>query len=295
MATDLNVQAWDKTPALNDNSDSTIGDIDDDIAPNTLDDKQRGIMAAIARYIDDVGGALEAGGTANALTVTTNQGISASHLTDGYALVVRAADANTSGTVTIAVDSLSAVAIKTADGGNPDVGQITDEMFLLLFYDGTNGYFRAANLNTVTDTSSLGAVDASFLAHKNGTSQTISSSDETAVTFGTESYDVGSYYNTSTSRWTPPAGYALINASVIFTASPSTTPDRYTIKLMKNGSLHRQNRVVWDSSASFSASLSTIESVNGTDYFSIAVDAAFDNSYSVSGTVTESWFSGTMV
>ncbi len=296
MGTSLNLQAWSKTPALNDNIDSTIGDIDDDIAPDTLDDKQRGFMAALAKFADDIGGALAAGGTADALTVTTNQDISDAHLTDGYCLVVRATAANTATSVTIAVDGLGAKAIKTNEGGNPAIGQITNGMFLLLFYDGTAGEFRAANLNTaVAAASNSGANSASFLATKGGTAQTISQTGAVAVTFGTESFDVGSYYNTSTYRWTPPAGYAVIHAHLTIRTSPPVNPDRYTLKLYKNGSLYRQAQTVTNVSSDFTASITTVESVSGSDYFSVYVDASYDSSYSIRGATNESWFCGTMV
>jgi len=295
LGTALNLQAWSKTPALNDNVDSTIGDIDDEIAVTALDDKQCGFMAALAKYADDIGGALLAAGTANALTVTTNQAIDSAHLTDGFALVVRTASANSSTTVTIAVDGLSAKAIKTAEGGNPAVGQITSGMHLLLFYNSTAGNFRAANLNAVSDTATLGAADASFSAHMNGTDQTISTSGATLLEFDTESFDVGSYFNTSSYRWTPPAGYAMISLGVMLATSPTISPNRYTLKLYKNGALHKQAQIIVDESWDYSTSIITMESVNGTDYFQAYVDSFLDDSYTVSGATTDSWFCGTMV
>lgn len=252
-------------------------------------------MAALAKFADDIGGALLASGTANALTVTTNQAISESHLTDGYALVVRAASANSSTTVIIAVDGISAKAIKTAEGGNPAVGQITSGMHLLLFYNATAGNFRAANLNSASAVTTLGASTASFLAHKNGTDQTISSAAATQVTFPTESYDVGPYYTTSSSRWTPPAGYALISVCINIDTSPPVGAERYTLKLYKNGSLYRQAQFIADETWDYFASITTIESVNGSDYFQVYVDSVFDSSYTVYGASTDSWFCGTMV
>jgi hypothetical protein len=295
MPTALNLQAWSKTPALNDNIDSTIGEIDDDIPVDALDDKQRGIMAALAKFADDIGGALAAAGSANALEVTTNQAISEAHLTDGYALVVRATAANDSTTVTIAVDGTSAKAIKTADGGLPTVGQITDGMYLMLFFDATADEFRAANLNAVSDTSTSGSSLSSFRAHKNGSNQTISSNGPTKLTFGTEAFDEGSDYNTSTSTWTPPAGTALIHVQAMIRTSPPQDPDRYSLKLYRNGSLYRQSQIITNESEDFSLWLTTIEQVSGSDAFTVYVEAAYDSSYSVRGGSDESWFCGTMV
>ena len=289
MATALNLQAWSTTPASNSGADSTIGTIDNDQAATKVDDWQRELMAAVARYIDDVGGALVAGGTADALTVTTNQVLSEAHVTDGLFLPIRATAANTSTTVTFAPDTLTARNIKCADGTAPAVGQITNGMMLLLYYNATASEWRAANLGAVVATSSQGSATSSFLAHKNGTDQSISTTAATKITWGTEVYDVGS--DLASSTWTPPSGTVLIIANVTIN---SLTSGSFELKLYKNGVEYQA--VPWPSqSSTFSVPLQIIDTANGTDTYEIYADSSSDASYSVEGDSTDTWFCGTMV
>jgi len=293
VATALNVQAWSTNPASNSGADSTIGTIDNDQAATKVDDWQRGNMAAIAKYIDDVGGALVAGGTADALTVTTNQVLSQSHVTDGLMLAVRATAANTSTTVTFAPDSLTAAPIKCADGTAPAVGQIADGTMLLLFYNATAGEWRAANLGAVVATSSQGSATASFLAHKNGSDQSVSTTAATKVTFGTEVFDVGSKFASST--WTPPSGTVLIHASVTIDTA-ITTASTFELKLYKNASFYKS--VGYEANftySPFSLVLSIIDTAGGSDTYEIYIDSGTNSSYTVEGDSTDTWFCGTMV
>src|SRR5581483_929483 len=103
MGTSLNPQAWSTTPGNNGNSDSSINFAEGMVA-SAVDDSARGLMAAIKNYVLDNGGALVAGGSPNALTVTTRQNLSAGQLTGGLELTVQAASTNTSATVTLAPD-----------------------------------------------------------------------------------------------------------------------------------------------------------------------------------------------
>lgn len=293
MGTALNLQAWSTSPASNSGADSTIGTIDNDQAATKVDDWQRSTMAAIAKYIDDVGGALAAGGSANALTVTTNQALSESHVTDGLMLAIRATAANTSTTVTFAPDSLTARNIKCADGTAPAVGQITNGLMLLLFYNATAAEWRAANLGATVTTSSQGSSTCSFLAHKNGSDQSISTTAATKVTFGTEVFDTGSKFATST--WTPVSGVVLIHASVTINTA-GASPSTYELKLYKNGSLYKSvGYEAYSAYSPFSLVLSIIDTAGGSDTYEIYIDSGSDSSYSVEGDATDTWFCGTMV
>ena len=101
------VQYWSTTPASNATADSDITSSDSQ-SPATLDDNVRSIMAGVAKFADDMGGKLSAGGTANALTVTTNQVLVSAQITDGLRLAIKATADNTSTTVTFAPDGLTA-------------------------------------------------------------------------------------------------------------------------------------------------------------------------------------------
>ena len=95
MGTALNESAWSTTPASNDGADSTIGTVANTSSPTSVDDWVRGQMASRARARLDQGGALVAGGTSTALTVTTNQALSSPHIANGLRLCVRTASAAT--------------------------------------------------------------------------------------------------------------------------------------------------------------------------------------------------------
>lgn len=98
---------WSTTAATNDDVDSTIN-WQEGQAPRTVNNSARGMMAAIAKWRDDMSGNLVTGGTSTAYTLTTNQAHTA--LTDGY--MVRARMDETSGAApTLNVDSLGAKAI----------------------------------------------------------------------------------------------------------------------------------------------------------------------------------------
>ncbi len=148
MGTTENVQAWSKTAATNSTADAGINWAEGQ-DPATVNNSARGMMAALKKYAEDTGGALVAGGSANALTVTTKQVLSSGHLADGLTLQIEAASDNTSATVTFAPDSLTAANIKRADGSALAIGSIKSGMRLILCYDAGASEWRCANIAPV--------------------------------------------------------------------------------------------------------------------------------------------------
>ena len=148
MATAMNVSAWSMTAASNDGADSTIGTVADGSAPNTVDNWTRGVMAAVRRYADDVGGAPAAvGGTANAITITTNRAISSAHQAAGFSIRFKAAGTNND-TVTVAVDGLSAQPLERVDGSALSPGDIVSGGIYDIAFNTTNsGYTLMTGLN----------------------------------------------------------------------------------------------------------------------------------------------------
>jgi hypothetical protein len=145
MATAENVEAWSTTAATNSSADSSINWAEGQ-DPATVNNSARSMMAAQAKHEDDQGGGLAAGGTANALTVTTNQVLSSGHVTAGLRLLLRATADNTSATVTFAPDGLTAANIKRADGSALAVGSIKSGMYLDLVYNSGSSEWRCANI-----------------------------------------------------------------------------------------------------------------------------------------------------
>lgn len=144
MATALNVSAWSTTAASNDGADSTIGTVANTSAPNVVDDWVRGIMASVKKYVLDTDGGITAGGTANALTITTNRVISSGHQAAGFSVRFKAGATNT-GAATVAVDGLSAVSIKRINGDALGAGDIISGAIYDIAFDGTNYQLLGAN------------------------------------------------------------------------------------------------------------------------------------------------------
>ncbi len=157
MSTAGTVRAWSNIEASNNTADSNITSADTQ-SPDTLDNNIRTIMAAVKKQMNDIGGALGASGTANALTLTTFQVLEAGQITTGLRLLVKAAFDNTSATVTFAPDGLTAANIKRADGSALAVGSIKSGMWLDLVYDGTASEWRCSNIAPAAGVSTPGLV-----------------------------------------------------------------------------------------------------------------------------------------
>lgn len=99
---------WSTTAASNSNSDGAIV-WSDGQAPSSVDDSGRAMMGRVAEIVKDLGGALTAGGTANALTVTANSAFTTN--VNGRFLALRIATTNTAAS-TLSVNSIGAKAIR---------------------------------------------------------------------------------------------------------------------------------------------------------------------------------------
>lgn len=97
---------WSRTASVNATADSTCP-FPEGMAPSAVNDGVRGLMAAAAKYRDDVSGATVTGGTSSAYTLTTNQGFTAP-IADGTGLAFWAHTTNAAG-ATLSVDGTGAV------------------------------------------------------------------------------------------------------------------------------------------------------------------------------------------
>jgi hypothetical protein len=146
MATIIeNESAWSTTASTNANVDTGINWAENQDAAS-VNNSARGQMAARAKARLDQGGALAAAGSGNALTVTTNQVLSAAHLAAGQRLAVRATAANTISAVTFAPDGLTAAPVKKGDGSALAIGSIRLGTMLDLVYNASSSEWRAMNI-----------------------------------------------------------------------------------------------------------------------------------------------------
>jgi hypothetical protein len=156
---------------------------------------------------------------------------------------------------------------------------------------GSFGGATMALTGAATATSFVGSAQPGFSAHKNGSDQVIASSENsTQITFGTEVFDTGSYYNAATSTWTPPAGVVSITAVVYSTTD--LTDEYYAIQILKNGSSFKQKREAGNASG-ISLSINIIDRANGTDAYTVYV--SFSDGYTVSGLAAATFFMGSVL
>jgi microcystin-dependent protein len=113
---------WSTTPGSNANSDSTINWAEGQ-APSSVNDSARAMMAAVAKYRDDLAGTITTGGTATAYTVTTSQGFG-SLANMGGKKVAFVAHTTNGATVTLNVDGLGAKPLRSASGVELSAGVI---------------------------------------------------------------------------------------------------------------------------------------------------------------------------
>lgn len=116
----MTVHKWSTTPNSNDTADSTIN-LREGMAPSQLNDSGRAMMAAIAKWRDDMSGKLVTTGTSTAYVLSTNQGFTS--LTDGLAVAARV-NATSGTSPTLNVDSTGAKAIATVYGTAIPSGKI---------------------------------------------------------------------------------------------------------------------------------------------------------------------------
>ncbi|ESZ50447.1 hypothetical protein ACYG9R_09190 [Mesorhizobium sp. RSR565B] len=130
---------WSTTPASNANSDSGINWAEGQF-PSTVNNSARAIMGRNAEIVKDMGGSLVAGGTANALTVTTNSAFTTN--VNGRYLAFRAALDNTAA-ATLNVNGIGAKSIRkmTSAGDSPLAGAEiqADGIYLVNYSEAVNG------------------------------------------------------------------------------------------------------------------------------------------------------------
>lgn len=296
--------------------------------PSTVNDGLRQFKQLVAAFIDDLGAVNTVGGTGDAVTVTLGQ-VGGANSISAYAtgqLFRFIAGAANTGAATMNVNSIGAKAIRKISGGS-DValaaGDIAaGETYTVIYRStanssaggwvlvnarfaasttvagvvelATDAEFIAQSSSTVALTPSNLAARPAFSAHKNGSNQgSITSQTDTKLTFETEAFDIGGYFDTTNSRWTPPAGRVVLTAVV----QVSGTIQQFgaaSVLIYKNGSLYKTGVVEYGgNTGATAAGITVIDSANGTDYYEAWVNGwASSGSLTVSGTSTATYFQG---
>ena len=150
-----NISSW-STSAASNNSASPNG-APEGMAPSTVNDVIREVMAAVSRWYEDAQGGLVSSGTGAAYTLTSNSTHAA--LADQSVLVFRAHLANT-GAATLNVDSLGAKAIQSG-GAAIAANHIILDSLIAVAYNANNDTYDLLNTLSAAQLSaklSLGAL-----------------------------------------------------------------------------------------------------------------------------------------
>ena len=130
----MTVFKWSTTAASNDDIDSTIN-FQEGQSPASVNNSARAMMAAIAKWRDDMSGNLVTAGTSTAYTLTSNQTFTA--LTDGISVAARMDEVN-GASATLNVDSLGAKTIATVYGTAVGAGLLRAGAVYVFTYDSTD-------------------------------------------------------------------------------------------------------------------------------------------------------------
>lgn len=155
----------------------------------------------------------------------------------------------------------------------------------------TDAQARAQTSTTTTLSPSNLQARTAFAAHMNGTDQTgIATGTYTKVTWGTENFDQGSLFDSSTNyRWTPSAGIVRLSAQLYYSAGLTGTVVQCA--LYKNGSALKigLGPVIGVTGV---VQVAYTDIANGTDYYEIFAYATTATSITVSGDATLTYFCG---
>lgn len=127
--------------------------------------------------------------------------------------------------------------------------------------------------------------------HKNGTDQTnITEATYTKVTFGTEAWDTGAAFATST--WTPTSGKYRINCNLYFTNANGLDTELLGVVLYKNGAEHKSTYFARSGTVATSVPLDCLVEANGTDTFEIYAYGGSTAAKTIGGNTAYTYFMG---
>lgn len=132
----------------------------------------------------------------------------------------------------------------------------------------------------------------SFSANKGGSNQTgIVTATPTKVSFGTEVWDNGSLFDSTTNyRWVPPPGSVRLTASLYLQSPVDQT--LFRLHFYKNGSEIKAFDLYFSSTAAQQIAHSIDDECNGTDYYEVYVTQSTGSNKTVDGTTSVTFFQG---
>ena len=135
----MTLYRWSQTAASDATADPTINWAEGQ-APSSVNDSARAMMAAIAKYRDDVAGAIVTAGTSTAYTVSSYEVFdSLAHLSGQ--VIAFTPHVTNGATVTLNVDSLGAKPLRTAPNTELLAGMLIQGTPYVAVYSNTDGAF----------------------------------------------------------------------------------------------------------------------------------------------------------
>jgi len=140
----MTLYKWSQTAASNATADSTINWAEGQ-APSSVNDSARAMMAATAKYRDDIAGAIVTGGTSTAYTVASYQVFDTlAHL--GGQMIAFTPHVTNGATVTLNVDSLGSKPLRAAPNTELLAGVLIQGTPYVAMYNNTDGAFYLRGL-----------------------------------------------------------------------------------------------------------------------------------------------------
>jgi microcystin-dependent protein len=139
----MSLWKWSRTAANNATADGSINWAEGQ-APSSVNDSARAMMAAAAKFRDDVSGAITTGGASTAYTVSTYQSFDTLAHLDGQmiAFVPHITSAGSAGSqITLAVDGLTAKPIRFAPSLEIPSGTLIQGTPYVVTYNNSDGAF----------------------------------------------------------------------------------------------------------------------------------------------------------
>lgn len=122
---------WVTTAADNDDADSNINWLEGQ-APSTVNDSARSMMARISHWLNNLSGNVTMGGTGNAYTLTTGESLAA--YPSNFRILWQP-NADSTGAVTLNVDSIGAKKVFMPDGSQAASGDLDADSMYDVAYD----------------------------------------------------------------------------------------------------------------------------------------------------------------
>lgn len=135
----MTLYKWSQTAASDATADSTINWAEGQ-SPSSVNDSARAMMAATAKYRDDIAGAIATGGTSTAYTVTSYQVFDTLAHLSGQ-MIAFTPHATNGATVTLNVDGLGAKPLRSAPSVELPAGVLVQGTPYLALYNNSDAAF----------------------------------------------------------------------------------------------------------------------------------------------------------